>query len=119
MDDISDDVLYIAASESDEEISGRGGGASFLGGCANIATERGDATWIRTIDFGPENCTLFNGNQVRGKIILTFTTDFEANTRTVSYAFEDFFHNDRKVSGDRTVVRTILENGRRRPSAST
>lgn len=112
MDDIADDVLYIAESESNEEISGRGGGASFLGLCASISTEQGDATWIRTIDFGASNCTLFNGNQVRGKIILTFTADFDANTRTVSYAFEDFYHNDRKVSGNRTVVRTILSNGR-------
>jgi hypothetical protein len=112
MDDITDDVLYITESESDEEISGRtGGGATFLGACASISTETGDATWIRTIDFGAENCMLFNGNYVRGKIILTFTADFDANTRTVSYAFEDFYHNDRKVSGDRTVVRRILENG--------
>jgi hypothetical protein len=113
MDNINDDVLYIAESESDQEISGRGvaGGVTFLGGCASISTEEGDATWIRTIDFGAENCMLFNGNYVRGKIILTFSADFDANTRTVSYAFEDFYHNDRKVSGNRTVVRKILENG--------
>lgn len=111
MDQITDDVSYIAESESNEEISGRGGGASFLGACATINTEQGDATWIRTIDFGAVNCTLFNGSQVRGKIILTFSADFDANTRTVSYAFDNFYHNDRKVEGNRTVVRTILPNG--------
>ncbi|WP_139149646.1 hypothetical protein [Flavobacterium caeni] len=111
MDDISDDVLYIAESESNEAISGRGGGNTFLAGCATINTEQDGDTWIRTIDFGDTNCTLFTGNQVRGKIILTFTTDFEAQTRTVSYAFDGFYHNDRKVEGNRTVVRQILGNG--------
>lgn len=111
MDNIADDVLYIAESESDQEISGRGGGNSFLAGCATINTQQGDATWTRTIDFGTENCTLFNGNRVRGKIILTFTSDFDAQTRNIAYAFENFYHNDRKVEGDRNVVKRILPNG--------
>jgi len=112
MDEITDDVLYITESESDEEISGRiAGGASFIGGCATINTEQVGDTWVRTIDFGATNCQLFTGNLVRGKIILTFSADFSASTRTISYAFEDFFHNDRKVSGNRTVVKRILPNG--------
>ncbi len=118
MDDITDDVMYIAESESNEEISGRGGGNTFLAGCASITTEQGDATWIRTIDFGTENCTLFTGNRVRGKIILTFTTDFEAQTRTIAYAFDNFYHNDRHVEGDRTVVKRLLDNGHRQATIS-
>lgn len=113
LDNISDDVSYIAQSESDAEISGRivAGGASFIAGCATFSTTQDGNTWTRTIDFGDTNCTLFSGNQVRGKIILTFTDDFDATTRTISYAFDNFYHNNRLVEGSRTVVKTILENG--------
>lgn len=114
LDNISDDVSYIAQSESNAEISGRfttAGGANFLIGCASFSTSQDGSTWTRTIDFGDNNCTIFSGNQVRGKIILTFTDDFDATTRTISYAFDNFYHNDRHVEGNRSVVKTILENG--------
>lgn len=112
VDDISDDVLEIAETQSNEEVGGRGaGGATFLGSCAAIATVQNDGMWIRTIDFGDTNCQIWNGNFVRGKLILTFSDDFAANTRTISYAFDNFYHNNRHVEGNRTVVKRILENG--------
>lgn len=112
VDDISDDILEIAETQSNEEVGGRGaGGATFLGSCAAIATVQNSGMWIRTIDFGDTNCQIWNGNFVRGKLILTFSADFTANTRTISYAFENFYHNNRHVEGNRTVVKRILENG--------
>ncbi|MFT3793402.1 hypothetical protein [Flavobacterium sp.] len=112
MDNISDDVLQITESQSNESISGRGAEPGFLGPCGgNITTTVEGNTWIRTIDFGATNCILWNGNRVRGKIILTFTNDFANDTRTIAYAFDNFYHNDRHVEGNRTVVKRILENG--------
>lgn len=112
MDNITDDLLEMIESNSNEEVAGRGGAeTTFIGNCANITTEQNGNTWIRTIDFGQNNCTLWNGNQIRGKIILTFTNDFEAETRTISFAFDNFYHNDRHVEGNRTVVKRILPNG--------
>jgi len=111
MDNISDDVGYIAESESDETSSaGRtsGGNPSFLSGCAEVTTTISGTTWIRTIDFGTTNCTLFNGNMVRGKIIISFTNNFAATTRNISYSFENFYHNNRHVEGNRTIVKTIV-----------
>jgi hypothetical protein len=111
MDDISDDVGYIAESQSDQTPAGKtADGPTFLGACAEITTTISGNIWTRTIDFGETNCTLFNGNTVRGKIIVTFTNDFDAMTRTVSYSFENFYHNDRHVEGNRTLVKTILPN---------
>lgn len=113
MDDISDDVTQIAESQSDEATAGRGNDPGFLAQCGfDIDTNTsGGTTWVRTLNFGETNCTLWNGNRVRGKIILTFNTDWTAQTRTITYAFENFYHNDRRVEGNRTVVRRILENG--------
>ena len=113
MDRVSDDVAYIAESESDENTPGRltAGNNGFLGACgSNINTTQSGDTWTRTIDFGTTNCTLFNGNTVRGKIIITFTTDFTASTRTINYSFENFYHNDRHIQGNRTVIKTIVNN---------
>ncbi len=113
IDNIADDVLQIAESQSNETEAGRStaGVESFLSNCvAGITTTQSGSTWTRTVDFGDVNCSLYNGNMVRGKIIITFTNDFTAATRTISYAFENFYHNDRHVEGNRTVVKTILPN---------
>jgi len=111
MDNISDDVAYLTESQSDESPAGRSPGrvAEFLGPCAEVTTEVSDNIWTRTIDFGTDGCTLFNGNTVRGKIIITFTNDFDAETRSVSYAFDNFYHNDRHVEGNRSLVRTKVD----------
>lgn len=112
IDDIADDVLQIAESQSNKlEIAMRYNGTNFLGGCATISTVENENTWVRTIDFGETNCTLFNGNEIRGKIILTFNNDWDAATRTVLYSFDGFYHNDRHVEGNKTVVKTVLPNG--------
>jgi hypothetical protein len=112
IDLISDDVLQIVESQSNEtEFAGRGA-ENFLSDCARIITlEQVGNTWTRTVDFGDVNCSLLNGNMVRGKIIISFTNDFNASTRTISYTFDNFYHNDRHIEGNRTVVKTILANG--------
>lgn len=112
IDDVSDDVLQIVESQSSETAAGRsaGGTQSFLSDCTTVNTVQSGNTWTRTIDFGSTNCVLFNGNRVRGKIIITFTNDFDAANRTISYAFDNFYHNDRHVEGNRTVVKVILPN---------
>ncbi len=112
MDNIADDILEMVESQSNESVAGRSAeGTTFIGNCATISTQQNGDTWVRTIDFGDTNCTLWNGNRVRGKIILTFTNDFDAQTRTISFAFDNFYHNDRHVEGNRTVVKTILPSG--------
>ena len=113
IDPISDDVSEIVETQSNETAAGRSSSATenFLSDCATVTTTQSGNTVTRTIDFGTTNCTLNNGNTVRGKIILTFTNDWTALTRTINYAFENFYHNDRHVEGNRTVVKTILPNG--------
>jgi hypothetical protein len=113
IDPISDDVSQIVETQSNEIAAGRSAAVAedFLSDCATVTTTTSGNTVTRTINFGDTNCTLNNGNTVRGKIILTFTNDWAATTRTINYSFENFYHNDRHVEGNRHVVRTILPNG--------
>lgn len=115
IDNVSDDVLQIVTSQSNAEESSAGrsssNAGSFLTNCATVNTVVDGNSRTRTVDFGTTNCTLANGNLVRGKIIISFTNDFDALTRTINYSFENFYHNDRRVEGSRTVVKTMLPNG--------
>lgn len=113
MDVISDDVAQIVEQESNETASNRlsSDDDNFLGNCAQITTTFSGNMVTRMIDFGATNCTLNNGNTVRGKIILTFTNDWAASTRTINYSFDNFYHNDNHVEGNRNVVKTILPSG--------
>lgn len=64
----------------------------------------------KTIDFGTSNCTLENGNTVRGKIIITFTYQPTATSHTITYTFDNFYHNDIKYSGSKTFTRVMTAN---------
>nr|WP_199000041.1 hypothetical protein [Flavobacterium sp. ASV13] len=80
---------------------------SFLPTCAIITTTLTNNTWTKTIDFGTEGCTLGNGNVVKGKMVLSFANDFAAATQTISYTFDGFYHNGKKLQGSKSIVRTI------------
>jgi len=82
---------------------------SFLPSCATITTVLTNNTWTKTVDFGVEGCTLNNGNTVKGKMVVSFSNDFSSSTQTISYTFEGFYHNGRKLQGSKSIVRTIKE----------
>ena len=89
--------------------SGSGGktlnSSRFLSDCGTISSTLTGSTWSVTIDFGTTGCTLWNGNILKGKIILSFTNDFQAMTKVVSYTFENFYHNDVSLNGNKTFTR--------------
>ncbi|MBP6038791.1 MAG: hypothetical protein KA523_01185 [Flavobacterium sp.] len=60
----------------------------------------------KTIDFGTTDCTLNNGNVVRGKIIITFVYQPDATSHTVTYSFDNFYHNNIKFEGTKTFTRS-------------
>lgn len=64
----------------------------------------------KTIDFGTSNCTLDNGNTVRGKIIISFTYQPTATSHTITYTFDNFYHNDIKYAGSKTFTRVMATN---------
>lgn len=79
------------------------GFVSILPACATITTVLTDGTWTRTIDFGTEGCALFNGNVLKGKIIISFSNNFTSLTRNISYSFVGFYHNGKLIQGNKSI----------------
>jgi len=82
---------------------------NYLPSCATITTVLTNNTWTKTVDFGVEGCTLNNGNTVKGKMVVSFSNNFTSSTQTISYTFEGFYHNGKKIQGSKSIVRTIKE----------
>lgn len=64
-------------------------------------------TVTKTINFGTTGCTLANGNVVRGVIVMSFVFDPNATSHTVTFTFNDFYHNNIKFNGTKTYIRTM------------
>lgn len=64
-------------------------------------------TITKTIAFNPAGCTLPSGNVVRGTIVITFVYQPSATTHTINYHFDNFYHNDIKINGDKNFTRTL------------
>ncbi|WPR72696.1 hypothetical protein SLW70_06085 [Flavobacterium sp. NG2] len=77
-----------------------------LPSCATVTTVVTSESYTRTVDFGTTGCTLANGNTIKGKIIISFSKDLSAPSKTLSYTLENFYHNGRLVQGNRTVELT-------------
>jgi hypothetical protein len=80
---------------------------NFLPSCATVTTVLTNNTWTVTVDFGAEGCTLDNGNTVKGKMVISFSNDFSTSTQTISYTFDGFYHNGKKLQGSKSIVRTV------------
>lgn len=106
-----EDVTNIAEDQfnAQQNITAKPGGPvkNFLPSCATITTVLTNNTWTKTVDFGVEGCALDNGNVVKGKMVVSFANDFAASTQTISYTFDGFYHNGKKLQGSKSIVRTI------------
>ena len=80
---------------------------SILPSCATATGVLKDNTYTRTIDFGTTGCVLNNGNTIKGKIIMTFTKEFDLSNgvvRTINYSLVNFYHNGNLVVGDKSIT---------------
>ena len=78
--------------------------------CTIITLEANGNGGTITLDFGDE-CQLFNGAIVSGKIIMEYGP-FENGSRTITYTFENYFYNGNGVEGEGEIVRKLEnENG--------
>lgn len=103
-----DDVVFIVEDQYSAQQNSPNKSISTLKGflptCATITTVLADGVWTRTIDFGTEGCLLPHGNIVKGKIIITFSSNFTSPVRTISYTFIDFYHNNKLLQGNKTIT---------------
>ena len=114
IDVMNDDISQIVEDNltTDDGISGRN--ALVFASCATVTrvpaygTSPSVGTLItKTIDFGTTGCTLFNGNIVKGKIIISFVYDPNATSHTINYQFENFYHNNIKFDGNKSFTRVL------------
>ncbi|WP_428223516.1 hypothetical protein [Flavobacterium sp.] len=64
----------------------------------------------KTIDYGTTGCVLPNGNTLKGKIIISFYYHPKATSHEITYTFENFYHNEIKLDGTRTITIKVEPN---------
>jgi len=122
IDGIADDVSTVIDDqfEIQRAISGRPSGEEARSGfdnavqthlpsCVTITTVVTATTWTRTVDFGTVGCQMPNGNILKGKIIISGSIHFNQSSHIISYTFLNFYHNNKLIQGNKTVVRTMIE----------
>lgn len=121
LDIMNDDVSKIVEDQltTSDGISGKSNQTvqttpAFLPQCASVArvpafgTVLAPGTLItKTIDFGITGCPLPNGNILRGVIVITFTYQPAATSHTITYTFQDFYHNNINFNGTKTFTRAM------------
>ncbi|MCB0472706.1 MAG: hypothetical protein KDC69_02580 [Flavobacteriaceae bacterium] len=88
----------------------------YLPDCVTITAVIEQNTKTVTIDFG-DGCSLRNGNDLSGKIVIDYERDTEAATKTINYTFDNFYFNSKKVEGGGTILRE-LSNGNGNPQST-
>ncbi len=115
-DDISNiaDQLFDNVDGSPISYRGVNNDNSVFSNCAIITRVPAFGTVItpgtqvtKTIDFGTTGCTLNNENIVKGKIIISFVYQPTAVSHTVTYTFDNFYHNNIKFVGTKTFTRSL------------
>ena len=97
-DNAIDGALNIMQQVFEENIGlSKNSSSSLFPECATITIVVNGDSGVITLDFGAD-CQLNNGSVVSGKIILEYGT-FIGGTRTINYAFENFYYNDNGIEG--------------------
>jgi hypothetical protein len=81
-----------------------------LGKCATITHDTISNPRMLTIDFGPVNCLCADGRNRRGKIIVSYTGRYFEVGSVKTMNFENFYRNDNKLEGTRTITNNGLDN---------
>lgn len=105
--DIVIDVYESDPSDSSRTATRPGG----LPDCVTITVVLEQGYREVTIDFGTEGCVV-RGNTLKGKIIMSYTRDPEAQEVMISYSLEDFYFNNKNILGSKTLLKEKSnENG--------
>lgn len=78
--------------------------SDFLPDCVTITTVVTDKGIEKTLDFG-DGCELRNGNVLSGIILLSYSKDMEAITKTLNVSLENFTFNRVSIEGGASIVR--------------
>ncbi len=106
------DDIAIETYETQEESESSRAVANFnLPDCVTVTLVAQQGFRELTIDFGTEGCEV-HGNILKGKMILSWERNPEAQTVFISKSLEDFYFNDKQVEGQKTILKELSnENG--------
>ncbi len=112
IDQISNDVADIIDDQyAEQNPTGRTTAAvdaTLLPPCVTVNTTLTNTTWTRRIDFGTTGCAVMpNGAVLRGVIIISGSLNYAQQNYVISYSFENFYHNEILIQGNRTVTRSL------------
>jgi len=108
MDDISIDIYE---TQEMSEINRSTANFSMLPECVTVTVVMQQNFREITIDFGSEGC-LIHGNILKGKIILTYTRNPDAQEVFITKTLEDFYFNNKNILGGKTILKQLSnENG--------
>jgi len=101
------DVYEFDSNASTRTMSRPGG----LPDCVTITVVLEQGFREVTIDFGTEGCEV-RGNILKGKIVMTYQRDPDAQQVMISYSLEDFYFNNKNILGSKTLLKQLSnQNG--------
>lgn len=84
-----------------------------LSQCATVTHDSLSNPRSLVVDFGATNCLCADGRYRRGKILVTYTGRYFEIGSIKTMTFEEFYRNDNKMEGTRTITNNGLDaNGR-------
>ena len=75
-----------------------------LSNCAIITNDTVSNPHLLTVDFGATNCLCNDGKYRRGQILVSYTGSYFAQGAVKTTTFNNYFRNDNKLEGTRTVT---------------
>lgn len=84
--------------------------SGILSSCATVSNDMSVTPHVLTIDFGNVNCKCADDKNRRGKILVSYTGQYRDSGSTYTVSFNNYFVNDFKVSGNKTVVNSGRNN---------
>ncbi len=80
------------------------------GTCPAVTIDTASTPHSMTLDFGTTNCLGVDGKYRRGSIIITWTGRYRQTGTVITHTFNNFYQNDNKIEGTKTVTNMGLNN---------
>jgi hypothetical protein len=80
------------------------------GSCPTITLDTMSTPHKMILDFGATNCIGADGKTRRGQIIITWTGRYREAGTIITHTYVDFFQNDNKIEGTKTVTNNGINN---------
>ncbi len=80
------------------------------GSCPTVTIDTMSTPHSMTLDFGTTNCTGSDGKSRRGIIVVTWTGKYRQAGTVITHTFNNFYQNDNKIEGTKTVTNMGLNN---------